>query len=41
MDMAARGVVTAVDGLEDEDAETFAILTGAEFDNVRIPIFPN
>ncbi|MDQ7876607.1 hypothetical protein Q9R08_01320 [Microbacterium sp. QXD-8] len=41
MDMAPRGVVTAVNGLEDEDAEIFAILTGAEFDNVRIPIYPN
>ncbi|MFK4834250.1 hypothetical protein ACI3KY_00815 [Microbacterium sp. ZW T2_14] len=41
MDMAPRGVVTAVNGLEDEDADTFAILTGAEFDNVRIPIYPN
>ncbi|MFK4805923.1 hypothetical protein ACI3KX_08650 [Microbacterium sp. ZW CA_36] len=41
MDMAPRGVVTAVNGLEDEDAEIFAILTGAEFDNVRIPISPN
>jgi len=41
MDMAPRGLVTAVSGLEDEDAEIFAILTGAEFDNVRIPIYPN
>ncbi|MFE5407631.1 hypothetical protein [Microbacterium sp. NPDC056569] len=41
MDMAPRGVVAAVNGLEDEDAETFAILTGGEFDNVRIPIYPN
>ncbi|MFB7891578.1 hypothetical protein ACFC1I_05205 [Microbacterium sp. NPDC056044] len=41
MDMAPRGVVTAVNGLEDEDAGTFAILTGAEFDNVRIPVYPN
>jgi hypothetical protein len=41
MDMAPRGLVTAVNGLEDEDADTFAILTGAEFDNVRIPIYPN
>ncbi|HKP07208.1 MAG TPA: hypothetical protein VJU58_08140 [Microbacterium sp.] len=41
MDMAPRGVVAAVDGIEDEDAETFAILTGAEFDNIRIPIYPN
>lgn len=41
MDMVPRGVVTAVNGLEDEDADTFAILTGAEFDNVRIPIYPN
>ena len=41
MDMAPRGVVTAVNGLDDEDAETFAILTGGEFDNIRIPIYPN
>jgi len=41
MDMAPRGVVAAVEGVEDEDAETFAILTGAEFDNVRIPIYAN
>lgn len=41
MDMAPRGVVTAVNGIEDEDAETFAILAGGEFDNVRIPIYPN
>jgi hypothetical protein len=41
MDMAPRGLVTAVNGLEDEDAGIFAILTGAEFDNVRIPNYPN
>jgi hypothetical protein len=41
MDMAPRGLVTAVNGLEDEDAEIFAILTGGEFDNVRVPIYPN
>ncbi len=41
MDMAPRAVVTAVNGLEDEDAETFAILAGGEFDNIRIPIYPN
>lgn len=41
MDMAPRGVVAAVSGVEDEDAEVFAILEGAEFDNVRIPIIPN
>lgn len=41
MDMAPRGVVTSVLEVEDEDAEIFAILTGAEFDNVRIPIVPN
>lgn len=40
MDMAPRAVVTSV--LEaPEDAEIFAILTGAEFDNVRVPILPN
>ncbi|WP_374311480.1 hypothetical protein [Microbacterium sp.] len=41
MDMAPRGTVTSVLEVEDEDAEVFAILTGAEFDNVRIPIYPN
>ncbi|WP_127473852.1 hypothetical protein [Microbacterium sulfonylureivorans] len=41
MDMAPRAVVTSVLEVEDEDAEIFAILTGAEFDNVRIPIYPN
>jgi hypothetical protein len=41
MDMAPRGAVAAVLEVEDEDAEVFAILTGAEFDNVRIPIYPN
>ena len=37
MDMAPRAVVAQVDGVDDE-AEVYAILTGAEFDNVRIPI---
>jgi hypothetical protein len=37
MDMAPRGTLVLVDGLDD-DSEAFAILTGAEFDNVRIPI---
>ncbi|KRB37195.1 hypothetical protein [Microbacterium sp. Root180] len=41
MDMAPRGTVTAVLEVEDEDAQVFAILTGAEFDNIRIPISPN
>lgn len=41
MDMAPRGTVTSVLEVEDEDADVFAILTGAEFDNVRIPIYPN
>jgi hypothetical protein len=41
MDMAPRGLVTAVNGLEDEDAEIFAILTGGEFDDVRVPILPH
>ncbi|MFC8682154.1 hypothetical protein ACFT30_11570 [Microbacterium ureisolvens] len=36
-DMAPRGVVAQVSGVDD-DAEVFAILTGAEFDDVRIPI---
>jgi hypothetical protein len=40
MDMAPRAVVTSVLEVED-DAETFAILTGGEFDNVRVPIYPN
>ncbi|WP_203581882.1 hypothetical protein [Microbacterium hibisci] len=37
MDMAPRGVVAQVSGIDD-DAEVFAILTGAEYDDVRIPI---
>ncbi|WP_439594237.1 hypothetical protein [Microbacterium sp.] len=37
MDMAPRGQVIAVDGPEEDDG-VFAILTGGEFDNVRIPI---
>ncbi|WP_109209605.1 MULTISPECIES: hypothetical protein [Microbacterium] len=37
MDMVPRGVVAQVSGVDD-DAEVFAILTGAEFDDVRIPI---
>ncbi|WP_137845773.1 hypothetical protein [Microbacterium sp. 2FI] len=37
MDMAPRGSVAWVDGLDD-DTDVFAVLTGAEFDNVRIPI---
>ncbi|WP_426323465.1 hypothetical protein [Microbacterium sp. E-13] len=41
MDMAPRGLVAAVNGLEDEDAGIFAILTGGEFDDIRIPITPN
>ncbi len=41
MDMAPRGLVASVTGIEDEDAEVFAILEGGEFDNVRIPIIPN
>ncbi|WP_243076201.1 hypothetical protein [Microbacterium sp. SS28] len=38
MDMAPRAVVTAVNGLE-ENSGVEAILTGGEFDNVRIPIY--
>ncbi len=38
MDMAPRGTVAQVTADLDDDVETFAILTGAEFDNVRIPI---
>ncbi|MHC3000166.1 hypothetical protein [Microbacterium sp. HJ5] len=41
MDMAPRGVVTAVLEGPEDDAEMFAILEGAEFDNVRVPIYPN
>ena len=41
MDMSPRGLVATVTGIEDDDAEIFAILEGAEFDNVRIPIIPN
>jgi hypothetical protein len=37
MDMVARAAVAQVDGIDD-DGETFAILTGGEFDNIRIPI---
>ena len=37
MDMVPRGTVVQVDGVDDESG-AFAILTGAEFDNVRIPI---
>ena len=40
MDMAPRGTLVQVDGLDD-DSEAFAILTGAEFDNIRIPIIGN
>ncbi|WP_308798435.1 hypothetical protein [Agromyces silvae] len=36
-DMAPRGTLITVDGVEDGD-ETSAILTGAEFDDVRVPI---
>lgn len=38
MDMAPRGLVVQVDGELDDDSEVFAVLTGAEFDNVRVPI---
>lgn len=40
MDMAPRGAVAQVpdDSTLDDDAEVFAILTGGEFDNVRVPI---
>lgn len=40
MDMAPRGAVAHVpdDSALDDDAEVFAILTGGEFDNVRVPI---
>lgn len=40
MDMRDRVVVAWVDGADtlDDDAPTFAILEGAEFDNIRVPI---
>jgi hypothetical protein len=38
MDMAPRAAVAAVTDLEDS-ADVIAILTGAEFDNIRIPIY--
>ncbi|MFD4958904.1 hypothetical protein [Microbacterium sp. NPDC058389] len=38
MDMAPRANVAQVTTELDDDSEVFAILTGAEFDNVRIPI---
>lgn len=37
MDMAPRAVVVQVEGVDD-DAEVTAILTGGEFDDVRVPI---
>lgn len=37
-DMAPRGTVAWVDGLEEDD-DVFAILQGGEFDNIRIPIY--
>lgn len=41
MDMSPRGTVASVLEGPDDDSEVFAILTGAEFDNIRIPILPN
>lgn len=43
MDMAPRGAVAQVpdDSALDDDVEVFAVLTGGEFDNVRIPIIGN
>jgi len=38
MDMVPRANVAQITAELDDDAEVFAILTGAEFDNVRIPI---
>ena len=40
-DMAPRGTLVQLDGGLDDDVEAFAILTGAEFDNVRVPIIGN
>lgn len=37
MDMVPRGVIAQAEGVDD-DVEAFAILQGAEFDGVRIPI---
>lgn len=37
-DMAPRGTVAWVDGLQGDD-DVYAILQGAEFDNIRIPIY--
>ncbi len=37
MDMRPRGTIAFVPDLE-ADADVFAVLAGAEFDNVRIPI---
>lgn len=38
MDMAPRALVVHVDDELDDDAEIFAVLRGAEFDDVRVPI---
>jgi hypothetical protein len=40
MDIGPRGVVAQIPDLDD-DGETFVILQGAEFDNVRVPIIGN
>lgn len=37
MDMAPRAALAFVDGVDD-DGDVYAVLTGAEFDGVRIPI---
>ena len=41
MDMAPRGTVASVLEGPDDESDVFAILTGAEFDNIRIPIIAN
>ena len=38
MDMAPRGAVAAVNDLED-DSDVQLVLTGGDFDNVKIPIY--
>ena len=38
LDMAPRATIAQVTTEFDDDAETFAILTGADFDSVRVPI---
>ena len=39
MDMAPRGTVAVVDGLEAEDDVTLVLTGSPEFDNVSVPIY--